>query len=190
MSNAKTAAARLRAANEKHTAWFGTRARLEAERDRLQASLPELKRVMEAAEAEKADALAGYVGGSVDQAEVVQKRKACIDAADRLTEQTELLDAIVRGLRNHNDIKFEIDAELRAAKIAYGEALADEQITIIAGNRKLREDLLSAFIAFAYPEGADWDIFLRRVFRVPSEDDGFDARVDAFQAKHVKPLTQ
>jgi len=190
MSNAKTAAARLRAANEKYHAWFGTRARLEAERDRLQAALPELKRAMEAAETDKADALAGYVGGSVDQTEVVQKRKACLDAADRLTEQTELLDAIMRGLRNHNGEKIGIDAELRAAKIAYGEALAEEQIAMLAGNRKLRDDLLNAFIALGYPEGADWSLFLNRVFRAPSEDDEFDARVEVFNAKNVKPLTQ
>lgn len=190
MSDVKTAAARLRAASERYTTWMKGRERLEAERARLEAATPELKRQVDDAETAKADAMARYVAGTADQAEVTRARKAHSEASDRLAEHEELFDAIVRGIQSHNNMKYEIDAELKAAKFAYGEAMANEQIAVLAGNRKLRDDLLNAFIAFAYPEGADWQIFLQRVFRAPSDDDDFDSRADAFQAKHVKPLTQ
>ncbi|MDO8706035.1 MAG: hypothetical protein Q7J84_13920 [Sulfuricaulis sp.] len=189
MSDIKTTAARLRAANEKHATWMKSRERLEAERDRLQAASPEIKRQVEAAEAAKADAMARYVGGTAEQAEVTQKRKAHTEADDRLAEHAELLDAILRGIQSHGDFKFEIDAEVKAAKFAFGEALAEAQISIIAANRKLRDELLSAFIAFSYPEGADWSLFLARVFRAPSDDDDFDNRVETFLDKHIRPLS-
>lgn len=190
MSDTKTAAARLRAANERYTTWTKGRERLEAERARLEAAKPELKRQMEEAESAKADAMARYVGGTADQAEVTKARKTHTEASDRFAEHEELFDAIVRGIRNHGDQYYETANELKAAKIAYGEALANEQIEVIAGNRKLRDDLLNAFISLAYPEGADWSVFLERVFRAPSEADNFDTRAEAFQAKYIKPLTQ
>ena len=190
MSDVKTAAARLRAASERYTTWMKSRERLEAERARLEAAKPELKRQMEEAESAKADAMARYVGGTADQTEVTKARKTHTEASDRFAEHEELFDAIVRGIRNHGDQYYEIAAELKAAKIDYGEALANEQIAVLAGNRKLRDDLLGAFIALAYPEGADWPSFLQRVFSEPSDADDFDARADAFQAKYIKPLTQ
>ncbi len=186
----KTATARLRAANEKYATWIKTRERLEAERARLEAAKPGITQQVEEAESAKADAMARYVGGTADQAEVTRARKAHTEASDRVAEHEELFDAIVRGVENNNDRYFEINTELTAAKVAYGEALANEQIEVLAGNRKLRDDLLTAYIALAYPQGADWPLFLQRVFRAPSEADDFDARVDAFQAKYVKPLTQ
>lgn len=189
MSDVKTAAARLQAASKGYTTWTKGRERLEAERARLDAAIPEIKRQVDEAESAKANAMARYVAGNADQAEVTKARKAYTEADDRLAEHEEVFDAITRGVQNHNDTKYEIDAELKAAKIFYGEALADEQIAVLAGNRKLREDLLRAFIALCYPENADWSLFLGRVFRAPSEDDDLDSLVDAFQAK-VKPLTQ
>lgn len=189
-SDVKTAAARLRAANERYSKWTKGGERLEAERARLEAATPELKRQVEQAESAKADAMALYVAGTADQTEVTKARKAHAEASDRLAEHEELFDAIVRGVRSHNDRYYEVVIESNAAKVAYGQALANEQIEVLASNRKLRDDLLNAFIALAYPEGADWSYFLERVFRAPSEADDFDARTEAFQAKYIKPLAQ
>lgn len=192
MSEIEKSRERFRAAHEASARWGQQRQRMEAERDRLRAEIPVLERQATEAENAKALMLARYVGGDAEQIEVSTARNTVAAAQDRLAEAQELLEAVIRGIDQHYRKQMEVGNELTAAKRGYCDELAKPLIEGIGGSRKIRDELLNAFVGWSASENGpcDFNLFLAQVFPAPREDEKIEARVQAFNHKYIDPITR
>ncbi|ALP53985.1 hypothetical protein Tel_13035 [Candidatus Tenderia electrophaga] len=167
---------------------FGSR------REEVKESIPQLTAKIEEAEKHKQKAMADYAAGVVDQNAVTEAR-AMVESACREEEQANgMLEAIQGEHRKAVDALYPARDRCRDARRRYCQACAEPIEDQLAGDTKIRRQLLDIFAAAAlendvelgFGQGqVDWELLLTNTFPEPTNDE-IDKAIERFERNHMQ----